>query len=90
MRTILITGATSGFGKLMTQEFLAHGDLVIATGRQLVQRNEIFSTERQVYRDRLIEIDLDVTNSQQMLTAFNLIESRFKSLDILINNAGYG
>ena len=90
MRTILITGATSGFGKLMTQEFLAHGDLVIATGRQLVQRNEIFSTERELYRDRLIEIDLDVTNSQQMLTAFNLIESRFKSLDILINNAGYG
>jgi len=85
LRTILITGATSGFGKLMTQEFLANGDLVIATGRQLVQRNEIFSTERQLYRDRLIEIDLDVTNTQEMLIAFNLIESRFKSLDILIN-----
>lgn len=90
MRTILITGATSGFGKLMTQEFLAHGDLVIATGRQLVQRNEIFSTERELYRDRLIELDLDVTNNQQVMAAFKMIESRFKKLDILINNAGYG
>ena len=34
-RTIVITGATSGFGVSIVKEFLSHGDTVIATGRNL-------------------------------------------------------
>ncbi len=90
MRIVLITGATSGFGKLMTQTFLAHGDLVVATGRNLNQRREIFKEEREKFKDRLVEFDLDVRNEHQVLEIANIIEEKFSSLDILINNAGYG
>lgn len=90
MRIVLITGATSGFGKLMTQTFLAHGDLVVATGRNLKQRREIFEEEREKFGDRLVEFDLDVRNEHQVLEVANIIEEKFSSLDILINNAGYG
>jgi NAD(P)-dependent dehydrogenase (short-subunit alcohol dehydrogenase family) len=90
LRIVLITGATSGFGKLMTQTFLAHGDLVVATGRNLKQRREIFEEEREKFGDRLVEFDLDVRNEHQVLEVANIIEEKFSSLDILINNAGYG
>jgi NAD(P)-dependent dehydrogenase (short-subunit alcohol dehydrogenase family) len=90
LRIVLITGATSGFGKLMTQTFLAHGDLVVATGRNLKQRREIFEDEREKFGDRLVEFDLDVRNEHQVLEVANIIEKKFSSLDILINNAGYG
>ena len=61
MRKVLITGATSGFGKLLAGAFLKNGDIVIATGRKLHERKEIFSTERQAYPGKLIEISMDVT-----------------------------
>jgi NAD(P)-dependent dehydrogenase (short-subunit alcohol dehydrogenase family) len=90
MRRVLITGATSGFGKLLTQAFLKNGDLVIATGRNLTSRSEVFETERNQYGDQLIEIAMDVTNQSEISMALNLVASRLTHLDILINNAGYG
>lgn len=90
MRTVLITGATSGFGKLMTQAFLEHGDLVIATGRKLEQRPDVFEVERKKFPEHLIELSLDVTDVNQIDFVSNFIASKFKGLDILINNAGFG
>lgn len=90
MRKILITGATSGFGKLLTETFLRNGDLVFATGRNLVNRPEVFSEERQKYPERLIEITLDVIKRDEIDRAAELVQSKYGKLDILINNAGYG
>jgi len=87
MRTVLITGATSGFGLLLVKEFLNNGDHVIATGRNLNQRQDILSEERRLYTQRLIELDLDVTSSEQIE---KICTAMPKTLDILINNAGYG
>lgn len=85
MRTVLITGCTSGFGKLLVKKFLANKDRVIATGRNIKERN-IFSEERAQYGASLIEMDLDVTDAKQRAEVLRQISS----LDILINNAGYG
>ena len=90
MRTVLITGATSGFGKLMTQAFLEHGDLVIATGRNLEQRRDVFEFERTKFSERLIELSLDVTDVNQMNLVSDFVGTKFKGLDILVNNAGFG
>lgn len=90
MRTVLITGATSGFGKLMVHEFLKNGDTVIATGRQLTQRPEIFAEERTEFSNSLVELDLDVTKEKEIQSAFSSVQNKFAGLDILINNAGYG
>lgn len=90
MRKVLITGATSGFGKLLVEAFLKNGDLVIATGRSLSTRKEIFGKERAAYSDKIVEITMDVTNKVEVEAAVKAVEMKFGSVDILINNAGYG
>lgn len=90
MRKILITGATAGFGKLLADAFLRDGDLVIATGRNLANRKEIFESERRQYPDRLVEISMDVTNKDEVAEAVKAVTDKFGGVDVLINNAGYG
>lgn len=90
MRKVLITGATSGFGKLLVEAFLRNGDMVIATGRSLSTRKEIFEKERSAYPDKILEITMDVTNKVEVEAAVKVVENKFGSVDILINNAGYG
>lgn len=86
MRKVLITGSTSGFGKLLVDAFLANGDFVYASGRNLSARTDLFANERVKFADRFREVDLDVVNSQELERASEVIPE----LDILINNAGYG
>lgn len=90
MRKVLITGATSGFGKLLVEAFLRNGDLVIATGRSLSTRKDIFEKERTAYSDKIVEVTMDVTNKVEVEAAVKAVQSKFGGIDILINNAGYG
>lgn len=90
MKTVLITGATSGFGRLMTEDFLKSGFQVIATGRNLSQRQEILQPLVATYQDRLIQKDLDVSDPLQLKNLVQFFKKEGRTLDILINNAGYG
>jgi NAD(P)-dependent dehydrogenase (short-subunit alcohol dehydrogenase family) len=90
MRKVLITGATSGFGKLLAEAFLENGDMVIATGRNLQERTEVFMQARQKYGARLLELTMDVTHSDQIVNALKQVQENFSQIDILINNAGFG
>lgn len=90
MRKVVITGATSGFGKLLVDAFLKNGDYVIATGRSINSRKDLFIPERQKYPNNFIEVDLDVTQKEQVYSAAALISQKVGKVDILINNAGYG
>lgn len=90
MRKVLITGATSGFGKLLAEAFLKNGDLVIATGRNLSERKDVFNIERQSFPGKLLEFSMDVTNMDQIEVVASQLETQLGGLDILINNAGYG
>jgi short-subunit dehydrogenase len=89
-RTIVITGATSGFGHAIVKEFLRNGDRVIATGRNLTKRTEVFLVERESFKDALIEKDLDVTVESECINFVNYLEESHHNVDVLINNAGYG
>lgn len=86
---VLITGATSGFGKLMVEEFLLAGHTVVASGRRLLQRTEILADLRRKYPTHLHEIDLDVTAPTERQSALLYCQSKLQGLDVLINNAGY-
>lgn len=86
---VLITGATSGFGKLMTEEFLLAGHVVVATGRRLTQRREILADLRGRYPTQLHEIDLDVTIPKERESALFYCQQNLQGLDVLVNNAGY-
>ncbi len=89
MKTVLITGANSGFGLEMVKDFLAQGNTVIATLRKLEERKELFSNMPNNKNLHLLEVDVTIEEDRQKLK--NEIEVKFNSkLDILINNAGYG
>lgn len=90
MRKVLITGATSGFGKLLVENFLKNGDTVFATGRDLKNRQDALSSYRQSYPGKLFEYSLDVTNNSEIEALGNAINKEHGGLDILINNAGHG
>lgn len=83
MKTILITGASTGLGKATAKLFQAKGWKVIATMR---------SSEKETDLNKLKNITLlplDVTNSQQVeQTSKAALE--LGDIDVVFNNAGYG
>ncbi|MBI3649472.1 MAG: SDR family oxidoreductase [Acidobacteria bacterium] len=90
-KTVLITGTSSGFGRLLVPEFLRDGWTVIATLRDAEQRAEIFKQELASASDRLFLFALDVTDEKDRQAAAEFIDEHFEGrLDCLINNAGYG
>ena len=84
-KTIFITGASRGFGKLWTEAFLKRGDKVAATARNLTALNELAAT----YGDHVLPLQLDVNNRTEVFAAVNKIEKHFGRIDVLINNAAY-
>lgn len=83
MKTIFITGASSGLGKATALLFAKHGWDVIATMRQPEKEKDLLGNER-------IRLEkLDVTDTEQISkTIAAVIEST--DVDVVFNNAGHG
>jgi len=81
-KTILITGAASGFGKIAAFDLASKGYKVIATAQVYPQVSDLIreATEKRI---NLIVDKLDVTNSRDMAYIHNKYD-----IDILISNAG--
>jgi len=84
MKTILITGASSGIGAATARHFQANGWNVIATMRDPAAHKELGALEN-VHLTRL-----DVTDADSIPAAINEGIERFGRIDVLLNNAGYG
>ncbi|KZK88377.1 Serine 3-dehydrogenase [Pseudovibrio sp. Ad46] len=82
--TILITGASSGIGKVTAQSFHDKGWNVIATMRQPEKEEELTQL------DNTLVTRLDVTDEASIETAVAEGIARFGKIDVLLNNAGYG
>lgn len=80
--TILITGASSGIGKATAVYFADKGWNVIATMRS---PNDDFNR-----RDNVLVTALDVQQPESIRVAVQSGIKRFGSIDLLVNNAGYG
>ena len=85
-KTIFITGASRGFGKLWAEALLQRGDKVVATARDLSTLNDLVSK----YGDNILPIQLDVNDRDADFAAIAKAKQHFGSIDVLINNAGYG
>lgn len=85
MKTWFITGASRGFGALITERALAQGDAVVATAR-----NPQAVTDRFGSHPNLLAVALDVTDEAQAVAAAAAAIARFGKIDVLLNNAGFG
>ena len=84
-KTILITGATSGFGRATARRFVDAGWRVIATGRR-TERLDALADE--LGRDRVHTAAFDIRDEAAMRAALDALPDDFRAIDVLVNNAG--
>ena len=85
--TILITGATSGFGKAIALKFAAEGHRCIITGRREDRLQEAASEIAQ-HNVEVLPLTLDVRDRTVVEDTVTSLEARWQDIDILVNNAG--
>ncbi|MEM8928309.1 MAG: oxidoreductase [Bacteroidota bacterium] len=81
-----ITGASSGFGKSLTEHAIAKGYKVVATARRKEKLEELKSTAP----EQVVSIQMDVTERSQVKKGIKAAIDKWGKIDVLINNAGYG
>lgn len=84
-KTWLITGVSSGFGRAMTAQLLAAGNTVIGTVRNTAKVQDLIDQ----YPDTFICEILDVMDVPAIHELVNRVATEH-SIDVLVNNAGYG
>ena len=85
-KTWFITGAGRGLGADIARAALAAGDLVVAAGRNRAAVSDCLGPNR----SNLLAVELDVNSERQAQKAVDAAVARFGTVDVLVNNAGYG
>jgi NAD(P)-dependent dehydrogenase (short-subunit alcohol dehydrogenase family) len=92
-KVILITGASSGFGRLTAEALARDGNTVYASMRDVAGRNAQNATEMAELSKRegidLRAIELDVQSEPSIETAIQHIISTSGKIDVLVHNAGH-
>jgi len=83
MKTILITGATAGFGEAAARKFVAGGWNAIGTGR----RGERLKKLQEELGDAFLPLEVDMLDLDA-LNSLAKLESPWGDIDLLLNNAG--
>lgn len=79
MRTVLVTGASSGIGEACVRAFLDDGARVIAAARR---------ADRLPRDDRVLPVRLDVRDRAEVDAAVCGLPDDWREIDVLVNNAG--
>jgi NAD(P)-dependent dehydrogenase (short-subunit alcohol dehydrogenase family) len=91
---VLVTGASSGFGRLIAETLARKGFAVFATMQDVKGRNAAASRELQDLGKReslpLHVLELDVTDDASVVRAVSEVLAKYGRIDVLVNNAGYG
>jgi NAD(P)-dependent dehydrogenase (short-subunit alcohol dehydrogenase family) len=85
-RTWLVTGSSRGFGRALCETILDSGDNLLATARDPAQLAGLGDGRR----GKLATARLDVTREEDATAAVATAIAEFGTLDVLVNNAGYG
>jgi len=85
-KTIFITGASRGLGRIWAESFLKRGDNVVLA----VRNPDALSALSEQYTTSVFILKLDVTDKEACFEAIAKAKAHFGRIDVLINNAGYG
>lgn len=84
MKTILVTGATAGFGAAFARRFVKEGHRVIATGRRIWRLKEL----AEELGPALLPLQLDMTDVKAVDSFVETLPPDWGDIDVLVNNAG--
>lgn len=86
--TILITGATAGFGEAAAKLFAQNNWNIIITGRRKERLEKLENELKSVYKIDVLSLCFDVRNLNEVQNAINSLSGDWKNIDVLLNNAG--
>ena len=86
MKTWLITGCSSGIGAGIAKAVLKSGDQAVVTARNKDKVMDIVKD----YPDTALAVSLDVCDNESIKNAVKEANEKFGTIDVLVNNAGYG
>jgi NAD(P)-dependent dehydrogenase (short-subunit alcohol dehydrogenase family) len=86
MRNWLITGGSKGLGRAFAEVALGHGDRVALTARDQRSVEDLAA----LHPGKVIPIGLDVTDRAAVVDAVGSVRTEWGTIDVLVNNAGYG
>jgi len=87
-KTIVITGCSSGFGRLTALHLARQGWHVFGTVRKESDSDELLSAIEDVYKEHLTPVVCDITNSEQVAALAQTVTAATLHLDALLNSAG--
>ncbi len=87
-KIILVTGATSGFGKAIAEKFAAAGWNCILTGRRADRLHSIAEELRSRYGIAVLPLHFDVQSRQAVTEQLSQLPAEWQTVDVLVNNAG--
>ncbi len=87
-KIVLITGATSGFGKAAAYKFAEGGYDLIINGRRKDRLHELANEIETKYNVAVLELPFDVQQEKEVQDAVKSLPEQWKKIDILFNNAG--
>ncbi len=87
-KTVVISGATRGIGKAITEGFLQSGARVIGIYAGNTEAADSFYEKNRQFSSSLELIKCDVSQEDEVTSLFKMIEENYEALEILVNNAG--
>lgn len=87
-KIILITGASSGFGKAMAEKFAAGGYHLILTARRAEKLAAVADAIEKKYGVKTLQLVFDVQDRNAVFEKLGNLPEAWKAIDILVNNAG--
>lgn len=85
--TLLVTGTSTGIGRAVAEVALEKGEIVVATARRPSSLDDL---AQRYAKERLLILQLDVTEQHQVVTAFAEAARTFGRIDVVLNNAAFG
>ncbi|HEY1542292.1 MAG TPA: oxidoreductase [Xanthobacteraceae bacterium] len=85
-RVWFVTGASSGFGRAISDAIIKQGGRLVATARDADSLRPVVAQDG----ERTLALPLDVTDAAAAKTAIDKAIARFGRIDVVVNNAGYG
>jgi uncharacterized protein len=90
MPTALITGASSGIGKAFAQELAARNTNLVLVARSEEKLNQLAKQLQEQYKIQVDVIVKDLTEPHAAAAVFDATKNKGLTIDLLINNAGFG